>query len=109
MLFAEKDHLKEAAINLAKMINDKTEFDSKIIEVNSTVGGGSLPTSVIESYAVTINSNSLSVNEIEEFLRIGHSPIVGIINNNQYYLDTRTLLPGDDDIIVNKLVGNKNE
>jgi len=109
MLFIDKDELKNTAHKLSDLIASKTTFTSKVIDVNSTVGGGSLPLSVIESYGVSISKGLLSANDIEAFLRLGKSPIIGIINSDRFYLDVRTLLEGDDNLIVEKLVGYKDE
>ncbi|QVK21412.1 L-seryl-tRNA(Sec) selenium transferase [Mycoplasmatota bacterium] len=109
MLFENKEELRAKATKLTNRINEIDYFDSEVIPVNSTVGGGSLPLSIIESYGISIKSKDMSVNDLEKFLRKGKNPVIGLINENRYYLDVRTLLNGDDELIVKQLEEYKNE
>lgn len=72
------------------------------ISVESTiaeVGGGSVPASRLPSYAVAIRA-PLAADRLEHALRSHHPPVFGIIRDDWALLDVRTLLPGDDTIIV---------
>lgn len=73
-------------------------FDIEVIDCDSTVGGGSLPTSKLKSIGVSIKGD-ISLNKLEEKLRKNHIPIIGRIYKEQFILDMRTLLNDDLEII----------
>ncbi len=74
-------------------------FDLKVINCDSTIGGGSFPTSKLPSVGVSISHKELSLKEIERKLRTNHIPIVSRMHNDQLILDMRTLLNDDIKII----------
>ena len=65
--------------------------------VEGQVGGGSVPTQTIPSWAVGLEGN---VDALEEKLRLGENAIVGRIHDGRYLLDVRTLWPEDFALIV---------
>lgn len=105
MIFKDQKVLLNEARKLSDEINSFTNFNSSVIEVQSTVGGGSLPLSEISSYGVTINRDNFSLQEIDKLLREYKIPIVSRVFNDNLYIDVITLLNGDRDVIVNALKG----
>ncbi len=99
MLFKNESSLKKDANALAKKINELGAV-SRVINLDSTVGGGSLPLSKIPSYGCTVEIKGNSAQQIENKLRKNKFPIIGRIINDQYCLDVRTLLKGDAKEIV---------
>lgn len=87
---ALKNKLKKTGSNL--------RFD--IIEVESEVGGGSLPLEKLPSYAVSIDSEVISTEYIEMRLRKNRVPIIVRIIKDKVILDIRTIDDGEVDIIV---------
>ena len=76
-------------------------IDGLIIDLRGN-GGGSLPEAHLPSFGVEIRS-SLSANRLDAFLRAHQPPVFGRIREDALLLDVRTLLPGDDDIVVEVL------
>ncbi len=68
------------------------------------VGGGSLPEAHLPSFAVTIRS-PLPADHLEQQLRAYQPPVFSRIENDAVLLDVRTLLPGDEDVIIAALKG----
>lgn len=66
------------------------------------VGGGSLPEAHLASFAVAITSPR-STNQLEQALRNYRPPVFSRIEDDAVLLDVRTLLPGDDAIVVEAL------
>ena len=59
-----------------------------------------MPGQDIMSWGLSLTSADKSADEIEKALRENVVPIVGYIDKEGYVLDMRTLLPGDEEIIV---------
>ena len=67
------------------------------------VGGGTLPRSTISSVAIDIVPQNCSVNEFASRLRALTPPIIGYIGNKSFKLDLRTILPHQDDAVVDAI------
>ena len=65
------------------------------VEVESTVGGGSLPGQVLPSWGVAIDG--AEPGNVLTRLRGGTPAVIGRITNDRVVLDLRTVEPGDDD------------
>lgn len=59
------------------------------------VGGGSLPQQTLESYAVTVALPSLSPDALAAALRAARPPIIGMIREDRFVMDVRTLTDED--------------
>ena len=74
--------------------------DSRLVfmrdQVQSRIGGGSLPLLELPSHAVTVSFHDGSAQRIETFLRGHVPPIIGRIENDRFIMDVRTLQ--DDDL-----------
>jgi len=91
-----KDDVKDKAKRLEESIS-KLDIKCEVIECFSTVGGGSLPDSKIKSYGILFDLS------FEEFFRKGKIPVIGLIKDDKFYIDVRTLLKGDEEIIIERL------
>ena len=101
MLSAKKPELRARASSLAGRLADIfTEWDIKIVEVNDETGGGSLPNTPLPGWAVAIKPSSMSADELENALRAGQIPVITRIKDNAALLSARTILPGEDEIII---------
>ena len=96
MLSASNEALKEKAGVLCDHLN-QAGIPAQLIAVEGQVGGGSVPTQTIPSWAVALEGD---VEALEEKLRLGETAIVGRINAGRYLLDTRTLWAEDFPTIV---------
>ena len=73
----------------------------QVIPEQDQVGGGSVPTQLLPTWAVAIDPQKLTVDGLEERLRRQSDiPIIGRIVKDRYLLDTRTLWEEDFDYIA---------
>ncbi len=102
MLAVREEELNAAAEQLACELRNVVgkAADIAVIPEFSQVGGGSLPTADIPTFAVSIAPRVGTVNKLEDFLRSATTPILARIQHDKLLLDVRTLLPGDATIIA---------
>lgn len=92
MLSQEPEQLKDKAQRLLDMTAGKSlRADIRVEVSKSQVGGGSLPAQYMDSYSVAVNPSEMSVNELEQKMRLTEPHIVGRIANETYYLDVRSI------------------
>lgn len=91
MLAADKAVLQSKAAALQKLLGDGTE----VIPEYSRVGGGSVPTQLLPTYAVALSTPGLSAQELESKLRQAETPVIGRIAHDRLLLDVRTLEESD--------------
>jgi L-seryl-tRNA(Ser) seleniumtransferase len=89
--------LHERAKSLCRLLkkNPVSELVIEIIPTTSQVGGGALPLSYLNSYALALSSNRESVSEMEKKFRFFSPPIIGRIEKDRFLLDVRTLQKKD--------------
>ena len=71
-----------------------------MIADTSRAGGGSLPETDLPTYAVSLRTSKLPVNDLEERLRKGKPPIIARIREDSLLIDARTVREKDMDILV---------
>jgi L-seryl-tRNA(Ser) seleniumtransferase len=64
------------------------------------VGGGTLPKSLVPSITIEIVPKHCSSADFAARLRGATPPIIGYIANNRFKLDVRTILPQQDDLVI---------
>ena len=96
MLSAEQEMLRPRAQRLLAMLRD-AGLEGEILPTEGYLGGGSVPNQSLPSWAVAFGGG---VNDLEEKLRKGATPIIGRIHEGKYLLDVRTLLDSDFETIV---------
>jgi L-seryl-tRNA(Ser) seleniumtransferase len=74
------------------------EIDSEIIETKAIIGGGSMPDATIDSYGVAITS--LDGKQVETAFLKEDTPIVGRVQNNQFFIDLKTIHSDEYSIII---------
>ena len=94
MLSASEDKLHAKALRLQKALAD-TGVSSQLVWTGDAVGGGSAPAQELTGWAVAIEPGELSVDELEEKLRVRTKPIVARIHHGQYLLCVRTIREED--------------
>lgn len=104
MMTASQDELHVVAERLRDALVSVAPSRWQIAVQNTTaeVGGGSLPEAHLPSYAIAIHS-PLPPEQVEHAFRTFRPPVFGRISDDAVLLDVRTLLPGDDAIIVEAL------
>lgn len=71
----------------------------------SQMGSGSLPEQNLATTLLALKSEKISAESLAQLLRQCDTPIFARIQNDQILIDPRTLLSGDDKIVINALVG----
>ena len=102
MIAATPRSLAARARSIAAKL-DAAGVSSGVMEVRSTVGGGSLPEETQPSFAVSIGGASAS--RIAQALRSADPPVVARIVEEQVALDLRSVLPEDDEVLVRAVSG----
>ncbi len=96
MMAASPDALKEKARLLLAAL-EEAGIPAQLAETAGQVGGGSVPNQDLPSFAVAFDGNAVA---LEQKLRLGLHPIIGLIRSDRYLLDVRTLRTEDFPIIV---------
>ena len=99
MLFMETEKLYGRALCLRDRLL-AAGISCEVVAEQDQVGGGSVPTKMLATYAVAVYPKACSVNALEERLRLGAHPIVGRISKDQYLLDIRTIWDDEFPAIV---------
>ena len=73
----------------------------KVMEGQSTIGGGSLPGETLPTWVLALSVSS--VDKFMENLRREQVPVIARIENDQVLLDPRTVLPEQDRIVLDSL------
>lgn len=100
MLTASAKELETKAIQLADKLKKAVKADIQVIDTTSEAGGGSLPTLQLPSKAVAVKLPKISPAAAEKKLYESEPPIFVRIADDRLVLDVRTVLSGEDDIIV---------
>ena len=67
------------------------------------VGGGSMPTEELDSFAVVIKTKDMSLNKFEEALRLSKSHIIARVYDEKYELDCRTIFESQFEDIAKEI------
>ncbi|MBI5633997.1 MAG: L-seryl-tRNA(Sec) selenium transferase [Nitrospirae bacterium] len=96
MLFQSRETIKSRAKKIAAQLRRQSvSAEIALVKDSSKAGGGSLPETEFESYAISIDPRHITVNELETRLRTGSRPIVARIKDNALLLDARTIQDQD--------------
>ena len=104
MIAASPDEIASRAVAWAEAFGKKAE----VIDGESMVGGGSLPGSTLPTHLVAIGRNgAMSASAVQALARkLRNSreiPVIGRINEDVLLLDPRSVLPEEDEIVINIL------
>lgn len=103
--------LKERALKLKALLDaEKLPFDFRVAKGESATGGGSLPAVPIPTWVLSATSSQLTSDQLSRRLRLHEPPVIARIANDQVQFDMRTLMDGDETIVVEALkqVGRTN-
>lgn len=78
-----------------------SRFKGEVIPGHSAVGGGSLPGQTLPTYLLALTVPSPQ--ELARRLRLGEPAVVGRIEEEKYLLDPRTVLPEEDEALLEAL------
>ena len=82
---------------------DAAGLAAEVIELRSTVGGGSLPEETQPSFAVAIGGGPAT--KIAQALRSAEPPVIARILEERVVLDLRSVLPEDDEVLTRAVGG----
>jgi L-seryl-tRNA(Ser) seleniumtransferase len=94
MIATPSEDLRSRAIAVADAVGPPAE----IVELRSTVGGGSLPGETLRSFGVAPGGGAAT--RLFDALRVGDPPIIGRIEAGRVVLDLRTVDPASDRALV---------
>jgi L-seryl-tRNA(Ser) seleniumtransferase len=101
MILRPADELKKAARSLGrKILKLWPEAGAKVLPEAAYAGGGSLPEEAIPTWVVALKPKGIAAGKLAAAFRSAPVPVVGRIKQGVFYLDVRTLLPGDDRRII---------
>ena len=99
MIQASTADMRERAEKLASGLRQAAPgLDVDVSPSVARSGGGTLPVYEISSFAVRIAGTDADL--LAEKLRAASLPVVGRVYENRLWLDVRTLLPGDEEAIL---------
>lgn len=96
MLARKPDELRRAAEELRDgIVKRQPDWQAAVVEDESKLGGGALPTSPLPTFAVALQAPGLSAEQLARALRLADPPVIGRIRDDRVLLDVRTILPGE--------------
>lgn len=103
MLHAPASEMEVRATELAMRISKTApEFRPDVAPSVARSGGGTLPLHEIPSFAVRLAGEAEA---LAAGLRTSDPPIIGRVHEGRLWLDVRTLLPGDEEAVVEAVRG----
>jgi len=103
MLALSMDKLRRRAESLMTALREGG-VDCRVINTESTVGGGSLPEEGFPSIGLEIKP-AAKVETLAEKLRLGDPPVIGVIVENTFRIDLRTVFVAQDENLITALLG----
>lgn len=95
MLSQTKEKLFERASRFVEKLKEKLSENSalnvEIIDGYSAVGGGAAPEAKLETSLVVLTHKTLSINQLEEKLRLNDPPVIVRVADDKVMLDLRTV------------------
>ncbi|KPA19636.1 selenocysteine synthase [Candidatus Magnetomorum sp. HK-1] len=96
-----KDCAEKLCASFRKNNLDNVHID--LVKKDSKIGGGALPLQTLPTYCISIKSEDISSDKMDQYFRSQRPSIVGRIENDQYLLDCRTILPDEISIVENAM------
>jgi L-seryl-tRNA(Ser) seleniumtransferase len=105
MLAAGVEEIDRRASALRDEVTQRTGAGQliEVVDGVSRTGGGSSPTGERPTRLVAITGPSGDAGPIERRLREGRPPIIGRVQEGRLLLDLRTVLPGEESILAERL------
>ncbi len=120
-LFLEPETLREKHPTLKLLARSPEELENKAralkarldreapglrveaVPCESALGGGSLPGVPIPSWCLAVSSPTLPPERLSRLLRDHEPPVIARVGEEKVHLDLRTILPGEEDSVVEAL------
>jgi L-seryl-tRNA(Ser) seleniumtransferase len=105
MLCRSAREIGEQADRIAAAVRQRsTGAQVEVLDGLSQVGSGSLPAQDLPTRLVALATDDLSAEELARRLRRGRPPVFTRVHEEQVQIDPRTLLPGEEEVLVRVLV-----
>ncbi|MBN2593598.1 MAG: L-seryl-tRNA(Sec) selenium transferase [Sedimentisphaerales bacterium] len=105
MLRRDSSEIAKQAEDIAEQLNKNVSGVTVTMASGfSQMGSGSLPTQNLATTLVALRSEKINAESLAQKLRKNDKPIFTRIQNDQVLIDPRTLLSGDDKIVVDALI-----
>ena len=99
MFLAPAEEVRKRAEKLAgALAGAAEELEVGVVPSAARSGGGTLPVYEIPSFAVRLGGRDADL--LAEELRAADPPVVGRVMDDRLLLDTRTILPGEEDAVL---------
>jgi len=103
-MLSQPGHVLHSRAALLCQKLEEQGISAQVVETEGQVGGGSVPTQLLPSWAVAVAPGALSLEQLEERLRRRELPVIGRISRERYLLDVRTIADRDFDAVVQAAV-----
>ena len=104
MITESVEQIEARATDLINVLSQlESIFEIRGEKGESTVGGGAMPDSKLDTYLIKIKSLSISEDKLEKRLRKNKIPIISRIIKGEVCLDVRTLVEDDFKVIYSAL------
>ncbi|SHI70348.1 L-seryl-tRNA(Sec) selenium transferase [Lutispora thermophila] len=106
MLTEDKEEIRKRAEKLYNKLMHSLEDKCSMLLCDdySEVGGGSMPMHKMPTIVISISSDRISVNQLENKLRSNETPIITRISKDRILIDMRTIWEDEFDIIEEALI-----
>ena len=102
MLNADVDALRARGETILSALTEKN-VEAELVESADPIGGGSHPDQTLPGIALRLALKD-GLNRVSTRLRQGDCPIVSVIRDGAIHLHVRTVLPGQEDALVQGIV-----
>lgn len=102
MLAAQGVELEARAEGLARSIGE-LGVGVELVAGNSLIGGGAMPGAELPTTLVALEVPGMTGHELEEELRGGETPVIGRVIDRRLVLDPRTILEGEEEVLVQEV------
>lgn len=86
-------------------IPQESGWECKMLPITSMVGGGAAPDVSLPSFALALSHPQISASKIQNRLRRASTPVICRVQNEEVWLDFRTIFPKDFPQIVQIIQG----
>jgi len=100
MLAATKNEVEARALSIVRALAGASGLSSRVVDGQSTIGGGSAPGSTLPTALLELQSDSVSASALAARLRAGRPPVIARIERDRVVLDLRTVLPDQDEAVI---------
>ncbi|MDR7001695.1 L-seryl-tRNA(Sec) selenium transferase [Neobacillus niacini] len=89
---------------VSQLLAKTCQFQTKIFPGTSQVGGGTMPDVELPTMVISLKHEALTAVQLSRKLRMESKPaIIGRIQNDEFLIDLRTVIPEEEGLIINAL------